>query len=717
MKVINVTPGLISIPPNGWGAVEKIIWENHCNFKKLGVDSSIKYLDDVDSSDDIVMIHVANLANIAHDRGIQYYFMMHDHHAYLYGKDSPVYKENLKAIKGAKKAFVPAKFLIEYFEGVPEYFSHGVNVDFFKPAPDKVSEKHRLLCVANNGYASDPTVDRKGFGLAIKMAQHFDLPLTIVGPKNNKHYFDKCPPSYKKLSIIYDLNEAQLLETYQDHSIFIHMSELEAGHPNMTLLEAMSCGLPIVGTLENGGTLSGMKIVQRDEESGISGLLEVIEKYETYKTNAIETAKSLSWEKRSAKMLRLYNSEIGGLIGFRNNLNLALQNIKINSSQSNGTTFSSAKTAGLVNHKNNIKINYDFHYGCRVELLADSDRSFEVSFEDKDSNSVLYKAALKSNHWAKCAKAHYVNYRVTVKEGDKVLFQESLNLKDKEVFVEFDSSSLGDTLAWVPYVEEFRLKHSCKIYCSTFFNELFKGSYKDINFIAPNTPSEVNFYAKYKLGYFSEDTYARVKNPTELPLQAVACDILGIDFKEIKPILSLGKSKPKSRKPYVCIATQSTSQAKYWNNPKGWATVINYLTSKGYEVWCIDKYPCFGSGKNMNTIPKGAIDKTGSLPLEERIEQIKGSEFFIGLSSGLSWLAWALDKPVILISGFTAEFNEFDTPYRVLNKKVCNSCWNDASCRFDAGDWLWCPRGKNFECSSQITSEMVIEKVKLLLYV
>ena len=31
------------------------------------------------------------------------------------------------------------------------------------------------------------------------------------------------------------------------------------------------------------------------------------------------------------------------------------------------------------------------------------------------------------------------------------------------------------------------------------------------------------------------------------------------------------------KKPYVCIATQSTGQYKYWNNPIGWKKVIDYL--------------------------------------------------------------------------------------------------------------------------------------------
>ena len=40
-----------------------------------------------------------------------------------------------------------------------------------------------------------------------------------------------------------------------------------------------------------------------------------------------------------------------------------------------------------------------------------------------------------------------------------------------------------------------------------------------------------------------------------------------------------------------------------------------------------------------NKIPTGVIDKSGDLPLEDRIGDLKNAELFIGTSSGLSWLA------------------------------------------------------------------------------
>jgi autotransporter strand-loop-strand O-heptosyltransferase len=198
-----------------------------------------------------------------------------------------------------------------------------------------------------------------------------------------------------------------------------------------------------------------------------------------------------------------------------------------------------------------------------------------------------------------------------------------------------------------------------------------------------------------------------------MSLCQIATSILGLSNIEYKPKLNITPNKHSKK--YVCIATQSTCQAKYWNNQNGWKTVIEAIKSKGYEVWCIDRYNSFGTKSKMNYIPEGCIDKTGDISLKDRLGQIAGAEFFIGLSSGLSWMAWAVDKPVIMISGFTKKYNEFYTPHRVINENVCNGCWNDTTIKFDASNWMWCPRGKNFECSTEISSEMVLEQVKKLI--
>ena len=102
--------------------------------------------------------------------------------------------------------------------------------------------------------------------------------------------------------------------------------------------------------------------------------------------------------------------------------------------------------------------------------------------------------------------------------------------------------------------------------------------------------------------------------------------------------------------------------------------------------------------------------------MENTMNVIHHSQFFIGLSSGLSWLAWAMRKHVIMISNFTEEDHEFHINCtRVVNTRACHGCWNNKNFRFDPGDWDWCPihkgTSRQFECQNSITAEMVIERL------
>jgi hypothetical protein len=69
--------------------------------------------------------------------------------------------------------------------------------------------------------------------------------------------------------------------------------------------------------------------------------------------------------------------------------------------------------------------------------------------------------------------------------------------------ITFESKSLGDTLAWMPYVEEFRKKYNVEIVCSTFWNKLFRETYTDIKFVKPGSVVN-NIYAQYRLGLFKK---------------------------------------------------------------------------------------------------------------------------------------------------------------------------------------------------------------------
>ena len=195
----------------------------------------------------------------------------------------------------------------------------------------------------------------------------------------------------------------------------------------------------------------------------------------------------------------------------------------------------------------------------------------------------------------------------------------------------------------------------------------------------------------------------------QIPLGKIASDRLGVEYRETRPQLApeyLVGTPNNARKPSIVIATQSTAQAKYWNNPTGWQEVVNWCNSNNIDVYHASK-----EGTELMGIKQ--------LPEELTLvaAAIREARVFIGISSGLSWFAWALGARVVLISGFTDPYVEFEDATYINNHQACHGCWGWSV--FDKGDWNWCPAwkgtGRQFECTKTITADSVIRTLDKLL--
>ncbi len=358
-------------------------------------------------------------------------------------------------------------------------------------------------------------------------------------------------------------------------------------------------------------------------------------------------------------------------------------------------------------------IRFDFNDGCRVSL-PEKGGPWRVRLSDLDTGNIVYETEMVAGR-VNSAKRYFIRFRIDVWVAGKSVLQHDYSSRGKEVLVQFPVGTLGDTLGWFPYAVKFQRAHDCRLTCAMaqWLIPLFADVYPEITFVPHEAVEPNRYYATYSIGLFFDDD-ARVFQPCDfrlVGLHRTAGYILGVDPTEEPPKVVLGDDTRPVAEPYVCIAVQSTTGAKYWNNPNGWREIVRFLKESGYRVICIDKQPVHGHGLVWTHIPHGAEDETGDRPLAERARWLKHADFFIGLSSGLAWLAWAVGTKVVMISGFTHPVNEFATPYRVINYHACNSCWNDVRVRFDHKDFLWCPRHKDtprqFECTRLITAEQV----------
>jgi len=313
----------------------------------------------------------------------------------------------------------------------------------------------------------------------------------------------------------------------------------------------------------------------------------------------------------------------------------------------------------------------------------------------------------------------------------------------KNIYFQADYLGLGDTIAAFPFINMHNIEFNKNVFISSKFDFLFE-NYKNIFFVKEHQIFKdnqkilidyqnniFNIDEMYLLAYHSlhhkienNQIFIQKRINERLPLQKQFAKFIDIKFqKEIKPSLSIDLNYKNQYKKYVCIATQTTMQGKYWNYPNGWEIVVDFLKNNNYEVICVDKHKINGNGIYLNEIPKNAIDKT-NLPLKNVLNLINNCDFFIGLDSGLSWVAWALGKKIVQILGLTGKSIIFENEYGIVNENVCNTCFLDKKIlQFDSNlpfnDYLMCPKYKNtsriFECTKTITPEMVIKQISKLI--
>ena len=160
-----------------------------------------------------------------------------------------------------------------------------------------------------------------------------------------------------------------------------------------------------------------------------------------------------------------------------------LKKIKINNNEYDITTYDSNVFRQLTidsfdgpKLKNDIYLTTSNVDGYEVHLKTDNEESYFVEIYN-ENNNVVYSTTLKNNMYCKLNIKYYTKWTTKVydEHKTKLLLSEEFNLNNNRVYIAFESSSLGDTLAWMPYCEEFRKKHNCQVIVSTFNNDLFKG--------------------------------------------------------------------------------------------------------------------------------------------------------------------------------------------------------------------------------------------------
>jgi len=292
-----------------------------------------------------------------------------------------------------------------------------------------------------------------------------------------------------------------------------------------------------------------------------------------------------------------------------------------------------------------------------IQNISNSLVTIYLSDNDKKIKDTI-KVNLKPGQYFVSPYQYYVNWKIEAFKNNNLIWNYDLDLENQIVFIKMDAYALGDNLAWLPYVEQFRQKHNCRVICSTFHNHLFVDVYPNIMFVKPNTRID-NIFAQYYIG--THDHTPPCYSPTTYltePLQKIASDILGLEYKDLKcEVAHIPKSKNPKK---ICLSQHASLDMKSWHGD--WQKIVDILIEQDYEIHVISREP---------TTLKNVINKTGDIPLEYRVAELSDASYFIGVSSGLSWLAHSLDCHVFLISDFTPSNHEFsENVTRIYGEEV-----------------------------------------------
>ena len=198
-----------------------------------------------------------------------------------------------------------------------------------------------------------------------------------------------------------------------------------------------------------------------------------------------------------------------------------------------------------------------------------------------------------------------MRFRLEVWQQGESVFVHDYSAADRDVLVQFPVGTLGDTIGWFPYAVKFKEQHGCRLTCGMAEKliPLFRDAYPDITFLTHEEvkPDDITPPTAWACSSTTRILCYQPCDFRHVGLHRTAGYILGVDPTEVPPRIAIPDDSRPIAEPYVCIAVQSTTQSKYWNNPTGWHEIIGFLKEAGYRVICIDQKRVHGTGSSGTT--------------------------------------------------------------------------------------------------------------------
>lgn len=260
LKTVLVGSGMIPIPPTAYGAVEKHVWNLAKALRERGHTVEIinevlgprpwdeyrfalrarKIVPRLDC--EILHLHttgVASTFSLLGPRG--YVYTSHSRHWTLRTgiRERVGFALEKRAVARARRVIALSDRMAHLMAGVAfaDVVPNGVDTELYRPDYES-RQGNRVVAVGR--------VERhKGLHLAAEALRGLDAHLTVVGPAPPGPYVEGLR-RYPWVTLTGSVPEEVLVRYLATADVYVHPSYSEA--MSLAVLEAMACGLPVVGT-------------------------------------------------------------------------------------------------------------------------------------------------------------------------------------------------------------------------------------------------------------------------------------------------------------------------------------------------------------------------------------------------------------------------------------------------------------------------------------
>jgi len=276
MKIALVGPGILPIPSDGYGAVEKHIWNLSRSLRALGHDVetlnetigeyrwAFRALRLVESAEaDVIHAHTSFLAGILATS----LPLVYTSHCPMWMMESKGPREHWGmvweglAVRRSRHVIAlthrSAHAIAHHRQNKPiSVVPNGVDPERFRP---RFSERNGTrVCMLGK------VVRRKRVATVAKAMRGMQgAELWVIGSQPDQEYAREVG-RIREVKFIADADELEIAAILGTMDVFVHASEAEA--QSMAVLEAMACGLPVVASLACEETVAGVGLVVRSDQ-------------------------------------------------------------------------------------------------------------------------------------------------------------------------------------------------------------------------------------------------------------------------------------------------------------------------------------------------------------------------------------------------------------------------------------------------------------------